>query len=270
MRCRNCHTVMMDTDSHCPGCHAPVASATAAPPGPVAEPSPMLTMLPAFGGALGGAVAGAIWAASSAASAPARPYGSRAYAAPARRSPGLVRRLFGILFLLGGGLFLLVGPVVFCDTWKLAQRKPQVITAAELGGKDGPGSLAGAWIAYTFAESRPTDLTVTRQRLGPGGEVKARCLLVRVDDQWLLATVTPAFEGNQLVGRLNASPSKDLLQRVAKLEPSLLPYEFNAVGSSANDQRILYIQSACFAGFGLLGVLVGLRMVIGRRARKPG
>jgi RNA polymerase sigma-70 factor, ECF subfamily len=31
-----------------------------------------------------------------------------------------------------------------------------------------------------------------------------------------------------------------------------------------------YIQSACFAGFGLLGVLVGLRMVIGRRARKPG
>jgi hypothetical protein len=171
--------------------------------------------------------------------------------------------------MLGGGLFLLLGPALFYDTWKLAQRKPQMITATELGRKDGPGSFAGAWSAYTFEESKPTGLTVTRHRLGLGGDVEARCLLVRVEDKWLLATVSPAFEGNQLVGRLNASPSKDLIQRVMKMEPSVLPYEFNAVDGSANDQRLLYIRSGWYASFGLLGILLGMRMVIRRQpARK--
>jgi hypothetical protein len=166
--------------------------------------------------------------------------------------------------MLGGGLFLLLGPALFYDTWKLAQRKPQVITAAELDRKEGPRSLAAAWIAYTFEESKPTGLTVTRHRLGLGGDVEARCLLVRVQDKWLLATVTPAFEGNQLVGRLNASVPKDLLQRVTKIEPVLLPYEFNAV-DGPNDQRLLYIRSAWYAGFGLVGVLLGMRIVIRRQ-----
>jgi hypothetical protein len=173
--------------------------------------------------------------------------------------------MFGILFLLGGGLFLLIGPALFYGTWKLAQRKAQMITAAELGRKEGPGSSAGAWTAYTFEESKPTGLTVTRHRLGLGGDVEARCLLVRVEDKWLMATVTPAFEGNQLVGRLNASPSKVLIQRVTKLEPSVLPYEFNAVDGSANDQRLLYIRSGWYTGFGLLGVLLGMRMVSRRQ-----
>ena len=47
-----------------------------------------------------------------------------------------------------------------------------------------------------------------------------------------MATVTPAFEGNQLVGRLNASAPKDLIQRVTKIEPSLLPYEFNGLAET--------------------------------------
>ena len=270
MRCRNCHTVMMDTDTHCPGCHASVARATAAATGPIEAPSPMVNMLPIFGGAIGGAIAGAI-AASSTATAPSRPLGSLWYGAPPRRGPGPLRWTFGIIFMLGGGLFLLIGPVLFYDTWKLAQRKPQMITAAELGRKDGPGALAGAWTAYTFEESKPIGQTVTRHRLGLGGDVEARCLLVRVEDKWLIATVTPAFEGNQLVGRLNASPSKDLIQRVTKIEPSLLPYEFNAVDGSANDQRLLYIRSGWYAGFGLLAVLVGMRIVSRRQpARNAG
>ncbi len=264
MRCRNCHTGLMDTDTHCPGCHAPVAIATAAAPGPIAGPSPMLAMLPVFGGAIGGVVAGAIAASST--TTPARPLGSLSYGVPARRGPGPLRWAFGLLFLLGGGLFLLVGPMLFYDTWKIAQHKPQIITSAELLQKQCLGGLAGSWTAYTFEESKPTGVNVTRHRLGLGGDVQAHCLLVRVEDKWLLATVTSVFEGNQLVGRLNASPSKDLLQRVAKVEPSLLPYEFNAVDGSANDQRSLYIRSSSYAGFGLLCVLLGMRLI---RRRQP-
>jgi hypothetical protein len=264
MRCRNCHTAMMETDTHCPCCHASVARATAAAPGEIEGPSPLVNMLPIFGGAVGGAIAGAI-AASSTATAPSRPLGSISYGAPPRRGPGPLRWTFGILLMLGGGLFLLSGSVLFYDTWKLAQRKPQMITAAELGRKEGPGSLAGVWTAYTFEESKPTGLTVTRHRLGLGGDVEARCLLVRVEAKWLIATVSPAFEGNQLVGRLNASAPKDLLKRVTKIEPSLLPYEFNAIDGSANDQRLLYIRSGWCAGFGLVGVLLGMRIVIRRQ-----
>src|SRR5215470_14643894 len=55
MRCKNCHTVMMDTDLECPSCHASVASATAAPPQPGGgKPNGLLMLLPIFGGALGG------------------------------------------------------------------------------------------------------------------------------------------------------------------------------------------------------------------------
>jgi hypothetical protein len=172
--------------------------------------------------------------------------------------------------MLGGALFLFIGPVLFYDTWKVAQRTPRLLTAPELSRKEGPGSLAGAWSAYTFEDSKPTGVMVTRHRLGLGGDVEARCLLVRVQDKWLMATVTPAFEGNQLVGRLNTAPSKDLIQQVAKIEPSLLPYEFNAVDGNANDQRLLYIRSAWYAGFGLLGVLLGMRMLIRRQPAKAG
>src|SRR5262245_27689802 len=63
MRCRNCHTVMMDTDPECPSCHASAASATAPPPGPMSNnPSGLLMTLPIFGGAIGGAIYGAITA----------------------------------------------------------------------------------------------------------------------------------------------------------------------------------------------------------------
>jgi hypothetical protein len=235
----------------------------------------MLNLLPMFGGAIGGAIAGAIMAANELSVEPPRPLGltarpAPAHAAPARRGPGLLRRTFGVLLLLVGGLFLLIGPTLFLDTWKLAQRTPQTITAAELGRKEGPGALAGAWTACTFTESRPTGLTVTRKRLGLGGDVEARCLLVHVGDRWLLATVSPAFEGNQLVGRLNPSPSKDLIRQVAKMEPSVLPYEFNAVDGSASDQRELYTRSGWFAGFGLLGVFFGLRLVRRQPAPKAG
>jgi len=60
MRCRNCHTVMMESDLSCPTCHASAASATAAAPGPFSSPSGMSTLLPIFGGAIGGALYGAL------------------------------------------------------------------------------------------------------------------------------------------------------------------------------------------------------------------
>jgi hypothetical protein len=173
MRCRNCHTVMMDTDPECPTCHASAASATSAPPGPINKPSGLLLMLPAFGGAIGGALYGALTIGQRSASRVTHGH----------RGSSPLKWVFGLFLIVAGGLFLAIALVQFCDVWEIGRREPRAVTAAELRRTEDPKSLSGAWIAYTFDDSKPTELTVTRSRLGHGGDVKARCLLVRVEDK---------------------------------------------------------------------------------------
>src|SRR5262249_4730622 len=187
-----------------------------------------------------------------------------------RSSP--LKWLCGLLLILGGGLFVVLALVHACDTWNIARRQPTVVTAAELCRKEYTES-APDWLVFTFSGSKPAKLTVTRQRLGHGGDVDARCLLVRVEDKWLVATVAPGFEGNNLVGRLlplDSPSSHSLIGRLRKLEPNppaLLPYEFNAVDGSASDQRLRYMAAAWIAFFGLLGLWLGLYLF--RAGRRP-
>ncbi len=249
MRCRNCHTVMMETDPACPTCHSPAQRATAAAPGQTDAASNLLKVLPVFGGALGGLAYAALTYSEGSASSAAR----------RTRGMGPVRQVIGCLLLLGGGLFLVLAAVHFLETWKIARREAKVATAADLCREDYPLSPP-AWIAYSFNESKPVDVAVTRRRLGAGGNVQARYLLVRAHDKWLLATVAPGFEGNQLIGRLvplDPSSSPPLLKILRKIEPkqtALLPFEFNGVEGSASDQRTRYGVAACIAVMGLVGL----------------
>lgn len=260
MRCKNCHTVMMETDLECPSCHASVASATAAPPGPINKPHNLAILLPVFGGAIGGAIYGAMAAANN--TTPSR--GVRGPSGTG--SGGTAKWIFGLLFILGGGLVLLLATVQFLQTWKIAHREPKAVSATELRQTKNSKSSPGPWLAYDFTESKPTDFTVTRRRLSHGGDVKARCLLVRVEDKWLVASVAKGFEGNRLVGRLvsNDSPSAQILfDKVHKIQSksSLLPFEFNAVDGSASDQEARYLACAWLGGFGLVGLLLGLFLI---------
>jgi hypothetical protein len=262
MRCRNCHTSMMDSDLECPSCHASAASAHSAAPGEFRKPSGMVNMLPVFGGAIGGAIAGAMTA----------PQG-RLYSggAPGPRGSSPIKRIIGVLFLLGGVLFLGIALDQSYNTWKVTQWEPREVTAAELRQAKDAKSSPGPWIAYTFEESKPAELFVTRQRLGRGGDVEARGLLVQVDDKWMFVSVANGFEGNRLVGRLtplDSAQSKPLTEQIRKIEPNpaaVLPYEFNAVDGSASDQRQRYTGAAVCVFLGLLGFLPGLWLVRGRR-----
>jgi hypothetical protein len=218
------------------------------------------------GGLIGGALYGALTSTSGGSPAP-----------PRSGAPGSnpLKRIVGFILVLAAGLFLTMAFIHFRDTWKLAHREPQVVTAAELRRPGDPNSLTGRWLAYTFEESKPTELTVTRRRLGQGGDVEAGVLLVRVQDTWLVATVTPGFKGKQLVGRLLPSESlqgQDLIERTRQIEPkssALLPYEFNAVDATANDENVFYLRAGIFAVLGLLGLLFGLRLLCGGRRPVP-
>ncbi|HMF19847.1 MAG TPA: hypothetical protein VKE98_21760 [Gemmataceae bacterium] len=272
MRCRNCHTVMMETDLECPTCHSSVERATAAAPGPFNDNKPGLgLLLPMFGGAIGGAIYGAI----KVAEASSNPAGTtstwgtvqRPASPSANHSAKPVKWFFAIVFMLLGGLFLLVAVVNFFDTWKVSRWEPKEVTAADLRKAMDSKKSPGPWIACTFDESKPTNLIVTRQRIGRRGEVKSPCLLVRVEDKWLIATVAPGFEGNQLVGRLVPLESQQVMDRIRKIEPTanLLPYEFNAVDGSASDLQTQFIAVGVLAFFGLAGLWLGVWMVRGRR-----
>lgn len=258
MRCRNCHTQLMDSDQVCPSCHASRASATAAAPGEIKQAPGWVNLFPMFGGAIGGAIGGVI--ASSMTST------GVTYSTAAPASGGLrpVKKMFGLFFILGGGLFLLGAAVVFYNTWKIAQWVPREVTAAELRQANDPKSYPGPWIAYTFEASKPTPISVTRQRLNQGGDVQAHGLLVAVEDKWMFVSVAPGFEGNRIVGRLShldPTLSKPLIERIKKIEPNpqaLLPYEFHAVDGCPSDRQQRYTGAGVCAFFGLLGVFPGL------------
>ncbi len=217
-------------------------------------------MLPMFGGAVGGLLyAGLVTAADVRLESPGvRP-----------RESSAIRRMLAFLFLFGGGLLLFLAFVLFWNTRETAQREPTIMTAAELIQMKNP-KPAPDWVAYTFAESKPTTITVTRRRLGSGGEVQAQCRLVRVADKWLIATVDTGFEGDRLVGRLlplDAS-SQSAIERIRKAEPklsALLPYEFNAVDGSESDLRSRYVAAGWIAFFGSLGLVLGLYLLCVRR-----
>lgn len=258
MRCRNCHTGMMESDLYCPGCRAPADRAMAAAPGAIPEkPSGLWLALPIFGGALGGL----LYAGLISAGATTAPGGARG----AQQSGGwnTFKWVLGIFLLLGGGLFLVLAFLQFDATLEIARREPKTATATDLRRRayvEAPPD----WIAYRFTESKPIDGTVIRRRLGRAGEVQARCLLVRVDHRWLVATVAPGFQGDELVGRIvpmDSPPSQSLIERVRKQEsqPSaVLPYEFNAVEGCASDQQLRYTAAGITGGLGLVGFALGL------------
>jgi hypothetical protein len=182
-----------------------------------------------------------------------------------------VRAVFGFLFLLAGvGLLALAG-MQYWNTWELAERKAHAVTAADVLKAKDPGSLPARWLSYTFEQSRPAGVSVTRNRSGASGTVQATCLLVQVGDKWLIATVAPGFTGNRLVGRLltlNLAASKDVIRQIRAGQPTpvdLLPYEFNAVDGCESDHQIRYEQAVSVGIVGLPLLLLGLWLVCRRR-----
>lgn len=262
MRCRNCHTVMMDTDTVCVSCHATVESATSGPPELTGgAPNGLWLLFPLFGGALGGLVYAGILASQSNGS---RGSGSAAGAAKT------FKKILGVLFLLGGALFLVVAFVNFDATRAVAQRVPTPATSTELRTR-AYVEKPPAWVSYTFEESKPLDDIVTRRRKGHGADVQANCILVRVDQRWLVATVAKGFEGNELIGQLmpiDSPVSQPLIERVRKEQAdpkTILPYEFFAVEGCASDQQFRYTVVAWTGGIGLVVFLLGLWLVFGGR-----
>lgn len=261
MRCRNCNTVMMETDTVCMSCHATVESATAGPPELTGDKPNGLAVASLHGGALGGlAYAGLAT--------------SQLGAFRAGRGGGVwstCKKILGVLLIAGGGLFMIVAFFQYNSTRELAQRIPTAATTTELRTR-AYVEKAPSWVSYTFDESKPIEEVVTRRRKGHGGDVKARCMLVRVDNRWLLATVAEGFEGNELVGQLlpiDAPISQPLIERLRQEESdpkTILPYEFFAVEGCPSDQHFRFTAAAWTGAIGLIGFLFGLYLLFGALA----
>src|SRR5688572_16764717 len=99
MRCKNCHTAMMDTDANCPSCHATAESALAAPPEQGGStPNGLWLLLPLFGGALGGLAYGAVMAAHG---------NGAARSGSLAGSWTAIKWVVGLVLILLGALFLI-------------------------------------------------------------------------------------------------------------------------------------------------------------------
>jgi hypothetical protein len=178
--------------------------------------------------------------------------------------------MLGVMLLLGGALFLVVAFVNVNATLEVARRHPTPATPAELRTRTFV-EKPPAWISYTFEESKPMEETVKRQRARRGGEVEARCILVQVENRWLVATVAKDFEGNELVGQLmplDSPISQPLIDHARQEEAdpkTILPYEFFAVEGCPSDQRFRYTIAGIIGGLGLGGIILGLWLAFGGR-----
>lgn len=256
MRCKNCHTVMMDHDTHCVSCGATAESATAAPPElSGGQPNGLLLMLPLFGGALGGLVYAGLTANGSG--------GSRGGGGGGAGVLATIRTLFAMALLFVGGLFMVVAFFQINATHDITQRVATPATATDLRLRDFV-EKPPAWVSYTFEESKPVEGTVKRQRKGHGGEVEARCILVRAEHRWLFATVAEGFEGNELIGQImpmDSPVSKPMIDKLREQEAdpkTILPYEFYAVEGCPSDQEFRYTVAGWIGGIGLASFATGI------------
>jgi hypothetical protein len=260
----------MDTDTHCPSCRSSVARATSGAPGEFEKKSDgLLRMLPMFGGAAGGLLYGAIKAAEASTQPTARrPFigQTTASGSGSREGSSFAKTLIGLVLLLAGGLFLYIGAHEAWTTWNVSRRQATEVTASELGRPEF-GESAPDWIRYTATESMLTGVAVKRKRTGGSVEVDARCLLVPMGKQWLIATVPPGFQGNELTGYvvpLDTNAARPMLEQIVKAEPkvtAVLPFEFNGIEGSASDQQLRYTGAAILAFAGLLSVLIGVYLM---------
>jgi hypothetical protein len=267
MRCKNCHTVMADIDTHCVSCGATAESATAAPPALTGEkPNGLLLMLPLFGGLLGGLIYAGLVANESGGS------GRRGGGGGGTGAWKTIKTLFAMALLFGGGLFMAVGFFQISAVRDISQRDPTTATATDLRMRDFV-EKPPFWVSYTFEESKPIEGKVKRQRKGHGGEVEARCILVRVEHKWLFATVAEGFEGNELVGQImpmDSPVSKPMIDRLRDQQSdpkTILPYEFYAVEGCPSDQTFRYTVAGWIGGIGLTAFVAGLFLLfVGRQA----
>jgi hypothetical protein len=267
MRCRNCHTVMMDTEPECPACHAPAYAAPGVADYKGGNDDAGLRTLIGLGG---GAVGLALYEMATSGGGGQQAAGpARVGYAPGRPSGnGPLKRLLGLLFLLAGGAFLVVSVQHLINHRTVLSQSPRAVTAAEIRKAEKPSAAPGGWLSLTFEKGQQTGLSVVRRR--PGGlEVQATYLLVQAEDKWLLATVPSGFNSNRLVGRLYVLPpstSEELVGRIRETQPTapppaLLPYEFEALDGDENEQRTQYYAAGIVAVVALLGLGLGLRWV---------
>src|SRR5207247_5211179 len=90
----------------------------------------VLMVVAIFGGLLGGLAYGALTHGQGSVSPGASTRGGKT------SGPSPVRWMLGLLFMIGGGLFLMVAGVQTFEIVKIVRREPKAVTAAELCRED--------------------------------------------------------------------------------------------------------------------------------------
>ncbi|HEY1377878.1 MAG TPA: hypothetical protein VGF55_13850 [Gemmataceae bacterium] len=234
MRCRNCHTLLADTDTECPGCHS--------------------TQVPRV----------------VAVAAAARRDGLLVHAA--RRSAA-VRWGCGGLLLVIGGLAVLIGLVIYLEAQRASEGGPKPMTEADLGKVEDAAALVGTWVAYDSPKTVETGTQLEYLSALKKDRIHSRFVLLRVGGGWMLAEVKPAFTSQHYVGEvreLSHSPlGEKILQDVRRRCPAetktLLPYYLNADQTYDMGVRGQYVTAGGVALFGLLAAAFAVKMFTAKR-----
>ena len=242
MRCLNCHTVLMESDTICPSCRSATPFATQA--------------------AFVQRRKGLLWVGLEG-------FGSRLARVPA------LKWLVGLCLFLVAGAVILLALGCFFTYQSEGQRGPREVTAAELLKVKSLDSLPDPWISYTFPKASETTMRLDKTSLFKN-QAYSRFILVQVQDRWLAAQVRPDFSGTKLLGQVEQlgswhghtyekNLSAKIINEIRTSNPDkadlILPYQVNAVLPYESRTRSGYVMAGVIAGVGLMFGGMGLTIV---------
>jgi hypothetical protein len=235
MRCRNCSTVVADTDPVCPACHAFLGSRNTAAVAAVRRDGLLIT-----------------WS---------------------RQSP-VFKWGAGGLMLVGGVVAILIGAAIALQAKEDFERGAKTVTEAELSQVDDPDALQGTWIAYDSPKTIETGTKLEYISALKKQKIHSRFVLLSVGKSWMMAEVSPKFTGRHYVGEireLSHSPlgekvMADIRRRQPEETKDLLPYYLFAVKTFEQGTRGQYITAGGVGLFGLLFAGFALKMLMVSRS----
>lgn len=145
-----------------------------------------------------------------------------------------------------------------------ALKGPTEVTLADIARIKDPGELPSTWVKVQLDKVHQTEIVLEETYRGRS-RIEEEYLLFQAGDRWMIARVSPGFDGNVLSGQIYHSDDqlasrtwgaiRDGYQQVH--QGRLFPFEFDASHSYGGIWKMFAFVVATFAVAGLLVTFLG-------------
>jgi hypothetical protein len=178
------------------------------------------------------------------------------------------------------GIVMFVGSVAAWCYWGhhfwTALKGPTEVSLADIAKLEDPSQLPSTWVKVKFEKGVKSNVVMEETHNGISS-IDEEYVLFQAGDRWMIASVPPGFEGNEVSGQIwqnNASLARDVVKAVSEdlkdvHEGKLFPFELEGADDYGTNWKCFAGVMAFFAGGGLFFSFIGFGGVV-KGFRSPG